>query len=229
MKSKKYNKIPRYFGLRIYLISTLLYFLLVFPVAGILLFKYIPDFIEKTNSPFSQLRNSPDSKALEATINPHSLSDSSKLDIRYTSPHDTIQPDTAIANQDTNIMLNNTEGGNKISGIMGLLVKLLIASFIMGFIFNLPFKIYFRKVRKQKIIRERLRQFCKTYLLRTPLINTLILFLAYGITILYMVYVLLFRSHIDEVNRQFYVQFLFITIVSSILTLLLVYMCERVI
>ena len=45
-QKNKYGKVPRYHGLRIYLISTMLYFFLVFPVAGILLFKYVPDFLD---------------------------------------------------------------------------------------------------------------------------------------------------------------------------------------
>jgi hypothetical protein len=59
-ESRKYSKVPRYHSLRIYLVSTVLYFFLVFPVAGILAVKYVPDYMswEKRTSlsQFQELR-----------------------------------------------------------------------------------------------------------------------------------------------------------------------------
>jgi len=47
-KGRRRKYIPKYYGLRIYLISTLLYFFLVMPIVGILFIKYGPD-IESLN------------------------------------------------------------------------------------------------------------------------------------------------------------------------------------
>jgi class 3 adenylate cyclase len=228
MNSNQPHKVPAYFGLRIFLTSTILYFLLVFPVAGILLFKYIPDFMEKENTPFGKARE----KDVTVTDTMKSqvqmaLKDTSGFHMSLTLPGDTITSDTTKASPQADLDLNNTAGGNKIGGVMALLAKLLLASFILGFAFNLPFKMYFRKIRKHKPVSDRLKQFCKMYLLRTPLINTLILVVAYGITVIYMLFEIFFRENVDDLNRQFYLQFFFITIVSSILTLLLVYMWQR--
>ena len=227
MPGKNYNKVPAYYGFRIFITSTILYFLLVFPVAGILLFKYIPDVMEKEGSPFAQLMQE-EARAAESEIpQAENRQDTSGLVIGLRFPSDTARSDTTGGNSGGQIMLNNSEGGNKIGGVMELLAKLLLASFILGFSFNLPFKIYFRKLKKRKPVPEKLRRFCKMYLLRTPTINTLILFMAFGITIIYMFWVLLFTQGLNELNRQLYIQFFFITIVSSILTLLLVYMWQR--
>jgi len=228
MAKKNYNKVPSYFGFRIFLTSTILYFLLVFPVAGILLFKYIPDFLEREDSPFATFypKEQQTSDSLSQP-NKSMSSDPSAVNVRFSLPGDTVMADTTKSSSRTNIKLDDMEGGNRIGGVMGLLAKLLLASFILGFAFNLPFKIYFNKVRKRKPVSQRLQQFCKMYLLKTPAINTIILFLAYGITVIYMLTELALKKDLDELNRQFYMQFFFITIVSSTLTLLLVFMWQR--
>ena len=41
--AKKLRFVPSYYGFRIYAISTILFMFLVFPITGILLFKYAPD------------------------------------------------------------------------------------------------------------------------------------------------------------------------------------------
>jgi hypothetical protein len=43
----KYQQFPRFYGFRIYFISTLMYFMLVAPFAGFLFWQTLPDLIEK--------------------------------------------------------------------------------------------------------------------------------------------------------------------------------------
>jgi class 3 adenylate cyclase len=122
-----------------------------------------------------------------------------------------------------NAGLESQKGQNKMGDTMGVLIRLLVVSFLIGFVFNLQFKIYFRNKRLLKPIKPRNAQFCTRFILKTPIINVGILMLSYGITILYMLYIILIKEDLDSVNRQFYLQFFFITLVSSILTLMLVY------
>jgi class 3 adenylate cyclase len=228
MDKKTYHKVPAYYGFRIFITSTILYFLLVFPVAGILLFKYIPDEMQNRGPSAAQLNN--EERAITDSISTSQQEQPQEepgLVTDLSVPADTTRADTASAPSDSNLRLEESEAGNKIGNTLEFLVELLLGSFILGFAFNLPFKLYFRKIRKQKPISEKLRRFCKLYLLRTPTINTLILFMAYGVTVIYMLYMLLFLKDLDELNRQLYVQFFFITIVSSVLTLLLVFMWQR--
>jgi class 3 adenylate cyclase len=220
----KYSKVPHYHGLRIYFVSTILYFFLVFPVAGILAVKYVPDYMSrsKTNQP-----NSPISKASQgfSRLNPVDTvsnlikdvkitNDSSLFTIRFSSPDST--------------HFNVTTGGqtgdsSQIGGTMSLLIRLLMVSFLIGLGFNLPFLIYFKKKRRRMPVKARIEQYCRKFVLKTPLINAGILMLPYSITMIYMLYIILFKKGVDDLNSQFYVQFFFITLVASILTLMLVY------
>ncbi|MFO7613914.1 MAG: adenylate/guanylate cyclase domain-containing protein [Bacteroidales bacterium] len=194
----KYSKVPRYHGLRIYLISTFLYFFLVFPVAGILLFKYVPDYLSNNR-----------------------LERSTVDDV---SQNDPTLPEMKVSETDGSVTITGDfEANRQIGGTMALLVRLLIVSFVLGFGFNLPFKLYFRKKRKKQFIKQGIANFCKKFLLKSPLINTGIMSISYGITILYMLYIITIQRDVDELSHRFYLQFLFITLLSSTLTLMLVY------
>ena len=234
MPGKKYKKVPRYFGLRIYLLSTMMYFFMAFPVAGILLFKYIPDYMTSNRENMIDNTVSPLSRASENFSQDTLLLDHPESDFIHIRISDSmrqslvINPDTLISQE--GIQEPETIGiseDNKIGGTMSLLIRLLLISFILGFAFNLPFKIFFRKKRKGKQIPPKLHKYCRKLLLKTPLINAGILFISYGITIFYMVYILLFEENLDEINRQFYNQFFFISIVSSMLALLFVYFWQK--
>ncbi len=220
----KYSKVPHYHGLRIYLVSTILYFFLVFPVAGILAVKYVPDYMNrsKTNQPESAISKTSDafSKLTEndtiAEVNTieNQPADSSSFTFKITTP------------ESTNIGVTvggNTQEDSQIGGTMALLIRLLLVSFLIGLGFNLPFIIYFRKKRKFLPIKPRIQQYCRKFVLKIAWINTGILTLPYSITLLYMLYIIFFKKNVDDINWQFYLQFFFITLVASILTLMLVY------
>jgi class 3 adenylate cyclase len=113
------------------------------------------------------------------------------------------------------------------SAVSGLWIRLLIISFFLGFAFNLPFKIYLRKKRKHKKIKDGLFRFCKKYILKTPIINAGILMITYGITSGFMLYQLLFHGDFNEITLRFYRQFFFIMVVSSILNIMFVYFWQK--
>ena len=222
--AEKKRMVPRYFGLRIYILSTVLYFFMVFPVAGILVFKYIPDYMKMSG--------------IDSQLNGAILSDEPRKDttdplsdLRLSSPGmqtteaDTAAQDTTAAPFEREVELRT--GNNRIGGTLSLLIRLLLISFLLGFLFNLPFKRYFRKKRKGVVVPPRLFNFCKRFLLKTPFINSAILGFSYGVTIVYMLYILFFVEAVDEVNRQFYVQFFFISLLAAILTLLFVYFWQK--
>jgi class 3 adenylate cyclase len=220
----KYNKVPRYYGLRIYMVSTVLYFFLVFPVAGILAVKYVPDYMSraKSNQPQSAISkasegidklNEKDSTTIEQPEFKFS-SDSSSFNISITPPNSTHFGVTTGG---------NTQENSQIGGTMALLIRLLMVSFLIGLGFNLPFLIYFKNKRKSKPIKPRILLYCRRFVLKAPLINSGILGLSYCITLIYMLYIILFKKGVDDLNWQFYLQFFFITLVASILTLMLVY------
>jgi class 3 adenylate cyclase len=224
-ESTKHSKVPRYHGLRIYLVSTVLYFFLVFPVAGILAVKYVPDYMsrEKKNQPESAISRASEgldqlnasdsiSGALQGVT---ASSDSSSFNISITTPG---SPHFGVTTKG-----KTTQENSQIGGTMALLIRLLMVSFLIGLGFNLPFMIYFRNKQKLKPIKPRIQQYCRRFVLKTPLINSGILALSYCITLLYMLYIIMFKKGVDDLNWQFYLQFFFITLVASTLTLMLVY------
>lgn len=213
---------PRYFSLRIYFISALLYLMLVFPVAGIMLIKNLPDYLNKhnidlTGSDTTEMGQPvpPDSAAVTAGA------DTSKVRGVLFTP-----TETQVTRGDEERQ-TVTADENEIGGTLGLLLRLLLISFVLGFIFNLPFKIYFRKKRKHKPVKDKLFRFCKKYLLKTPGIMTAILGISFLGTILYMASMLLFKENVDETNQRFYMQFFFISFTASVLVLLFVYFWQK--
>jgi len=113
------------------------------------------------------------------------------------------------------------------SDVSGLWLRLLFISFFLGLAFNLPFKLYLRKKRRNKKVKEGLFKFCKKFILKTPLINAGILFITYGITSGFMLYQLLFHGDFNEITLRFYRQFFFIITVSSLINILFVYFWQK--
>ena len=238
MAKKKYRPVPRYYGFRIYAISTILFLFLVSPITGILLIKHAPDLQKYRTGDYSfnlpdSLYISPDTIAIA-----YSEADSN-------SANDPIQDTSSTFEGDSLTFIVESAPGEEMlpseppreneedrmtihfSKVSRLWIRLLLISFFLGLAFNLPFKLYLRKKRKNKRIKEGLFKFCKKFILKTPLINAGILFIAYGITSGYMLYQLLFHGDFNEITLRFYRQFFFIMIVSSLLNIMFVYFWQK--
>ena len=234
MTKKKIRSVPRYYGFRIYAISTLLFMFLVFPITGILLVKYTPDLNKYRYGDYimplpDSIGIGPDSIALVFPDPDTSRrtgttfgdgEDSLALSITPSRERDpsTIDPD---AENEEDRMLGH------FSAVSKLWFRLVFISFVLGLAFTLPFKIFMRRKRKLKPIKEGLHNFCKKYILKTPLINAIILFVTYGITSGFMLYQLLFHGDFNEITIMFYRQFFFIMVVSSILNIMFVYFWQK--
>ncbi|MCD4745125.1 MAG: adenylate/guanylate cyclase domain-containing protein [Bacteroidales bacterium] len=238
MKNIKYKKVPKFFGFRIYFFSTILYYLLVLPFLLILTVKYAPElkqFGEKKSKPIEfnydslQVLIDSVSKIIDDKQIDQLLDDSIFIK-KDTLSKSIITINTTSGDKTTAISLNsaNKEETSHINKSFGLLFNLLLISFLLGLIFNIPFKRYFRKKRKNKKISKKLFNFCKKFLLRSPLINSGILFLAYGIAHGYMIYILLSENVFDvELERSLYIKFFYISLVASLLSVLFVYFWEK--
>jgi len=226
MNKPNISRVPRYHSLRIYLISTLLYIFLVFPVSGILTFKYGPEWMQNENQTSGQLET--EGVILKFNTQGDTLGEISDSIIE-TMTGVPLTNDTLGSNITRENSINAKNGGEsrEFAGTISLLLRLLLISFIIGFSFSLPFKIYFSRKRKGREIPPKLFRFCKKYLLKTPIITAGILFISYGIVVGYMGYILFIQSDFNEITQKFYKQFFFITVVSSILTLLFVYYWQK--
>ncbi len=236
MGAKIKSNVPRFFGLRIYILATLLYFFLVMPVSGILLFKYGPMWVESNNLDSTNALNLQafqprlDSLMQDTVLNdlPDFILDSIILNndtALIAGAYD--QADTLSVSQPASVDLSEGDDDWEFGGTIYFLLKLLLISFILGFGFSLPFKIYFWRKRKHKQISDKLYKFCRKLLIRTPVIFSGILFLSFGITLGYMAYKLFIIGGFNDITQKFYEQFFFITFVSALLTVLFVYYWQK--
>ncbi len=246
MAQRPIKKVPRFYGLRIYLSSTLLYYWLCIPFIIILYIKYAPDLKERGIARFADEKELADSiqsnndsinraivnyinKSLE---NPDSLIDNLEghLDnVIDTAEHlnVTIGPSEGVTFK-TDTGEDMVEGNNRISNAFNFLFNLLLISFLLGFMFNLPFKRYFSRKRKGKPISPKLFKFCKRYLLKSPLINASIVGLTYAISHAYMAYILYIDdTFAAELERNRFLHFFYISLIASVLALLFVYFWEK--
>jgi len=214
------KKIPKFYGFRIYLLSSLLYLLLVLPFAGFLLLQNLPAIIEKRDSLISK------TNGLNQGAKPID-NDSIRKDTVWSVRTQADKSGVTINLGGNSTTQVNDQQNEQLSRSFSFLFKSLLISFIAGFIFNYPFKRFFRRRRKQRKISDKLNSFCKKYLLLSPWINAGILGVAYIATLLYMIS-LIYQAPADyDVSKTLFTRFFFISLFSSLLTLLLVYFWEK--
>ena len=211
------KKAPKFYGFRIYFFSSLLYLLLVMPFAGFLLLQNLPDLIEKSGT-FIKAAQGSDASSLidsipEKIVSPF-IEDDAQIEINTSG----INVQTGEKSEQF------TDKQNELLSLsFSFLFKALLISFILGFVFNLPFKRYFSRKRKSRKISDKLFSFCKKYLLVSPWINFSILGLSYVSTLIYMLVLIKTTSSDDGLGAPLFTRFFFISLFSSLLTLLFVY------
>ncbi len=246
MAQRPIKRVPRFYGLRIYLSSTLLYYWLCIPFIIILYIKYAPELKERGIARFgdepavvdSLLTNNDSINRVIVNYINANLENADSL-ISSIEENQDFAIDSA---EHLNVLINPTqgvtfktdsgedmtEGGNRISKAFNFLFNLLLISFLLGFIFNLPFKRYFSRKRKGKPISPRLFKFCKKYILKSPLINAGILGLTYVISHAYMVYILYIDDTFTaDLERNRFIHFFYISLTASVLALLFVFFWEK--
>lgn len=202
------KKFPAFFGFRIYFTSTLLYLLLVLPFAGFLLLQSLPALIEKSGALINQSKIATEIYPADSIPEPVPSADDGLFKVKYDG-----QQITDAQNQ----LLNKS---------FGFLFNALLVSFLAGFIFNYPFKRYFRRKRKNKPISDRLFSFCKKYILISPWINAGILGSALTATLVYM---MIITPTIQNGGSSYplFNRFFLISLFSALLTVLFVYFWEK--
>jgi class 3 adenylate cyclase len=238
------KKAPRFFGLRIYLFSTVLYYWLVLPFLLILTIKYAPQLRELSRQasikteldPATRLTdsiyndNNTLSYSFKQTDNPESDT-SSQLNTNQDShgtPAIHINSRGIKITPDPDSKTDGFDSGRQVGQAFNLLFNMLLISFFLGLIFNIPFKRYFSRKRKRKFISPKLFNFCKRFILRSPLINAGILGLAYVVTHVFMIVTIWFdKPFSNDLEENIYTHFFFISLTASVLSLLFVYFWEK--
>lgn len=221
----KNKKIPRYKFGRIYLLPLLMYFMLVLPLLLFMALKGFPELSKRTGfrEQLSDTIQSPQNNASE-------LRDSTGL--ASTPPGDN---KTSIYVEDARNIHYSFEYEPAPSGKYGMSATLsnlfnilVLITPLLGLVVNIPFKRYFRRKRKGKVISPRLYRFCRKYILKTPLINGGIVFISFTVVHLLMIYTLMFPGKgADAISQGMLTNFLLVSVVASILTVLFIYFWQK--
>ena len=218
IKIKKDKKI-KYKGFRIYFVAFTLFFLLIAPMASVLYLTNLPKLHD-----VSKLFNNTDSTKSETPIYDDGF-------IHVGAKNDKRIIDTVkVADNDIKIIKPHKKTNNDptMFEFEGLLSNLIFLIFLLGLIYSLPYKIYFRRKRKNKKIPERIASFCKKNILYTPIINTAIVaivFIGGELFLLNKIYIV--NDFTNNLKRAISIQYLIIFSVSALLTLTFVYYWQK--
>lgn len=219
---KLITTVPRYRTGRIFIFPLLLYLLLLFPVLGFMVLKSFPSLKDKGKLEFNR-----------ETVEENKVTDQG-LTINLTTNNDK-GIKVVESNGDTTITRNITpvpghdRTSSAFSDSMSMIFRLVFfISLALGIAFNFPFKRYFGRKRKGKNVSRGLYKYCRKFLLKTPLINAGIVFLAFTIMHITMLVQLQSPSAFgDELGRRLYTNYFFISLVASLLSILFIYFWQK--
>ena len=204
----KNKRIPRYQILRIYFFAIILHVLLVLPVFSILYLKNDPTILTAGKKPKDIVKEANNS-ALQNTKSQKNI---------------TIN----LGSNNTEIKADNKRDDKRLDEINKLTFNTLLAVISFIFLLNLPFKIYFARKRNNKIIAQRLLNFCRKLLLKIPVINSAIFLFAFIIIHAYMIIILQNKSNFaDRISHDLYASYLYISLFSSTLIVIFVYLWQK--
>lgn len=209
------NRIPKYKVSRIFILAIILYVLMVMPIAMFFVLKMSPQIIENRGEQFIQI---------DRTDDKSTITDS--LDIQE-KKHEFLEINSK-QNEETGKENVNIEPNPFNRTILLLIRFVVLFSVLMGLLSNLPFKIRFRKERKRKKIPQWINNYTRKTLLHTPLINAGILFLSFSIMHFYMIDAILQnKGFTDEIEKELFEYYLYISLVASLLVILFVYFWQK--
>lgn len=93
--------------------------------------------------------------------------------------------------------------------------------------YNIPFKVYFRKKRKNKAISERLHKYCKKYLLLTPYINSGAFLLGFIVLQANKFIAHAHGGNIQNIEHELFENLFIIMIISSLLIVLFTFFWQK--
>jgi serine phosphatase RsbU (regulator of sigma subunit) len=109
-----------------------------------------------------------------------------------------------------------------------LLFLLILVSMLGGWLYNRPFKQFFRKKARKKEISQKLVERCKNRLFRVPLVNSFIIIFPNLVVILYSIIFLVGKvPEEQEVERSMFIQLNYLTLVATLLEFLFAYYWQR--
>ena len=245
--------IPKFYGLRIYLSSIMLYFFLVLPFIGFIMFQNVPTFIENRAGGIEQVAATADSlidafdsipvfteEELEELVDLAIQGEVDEL-VDKAILYEEADVDTLSESKADLVLIGpEPEEDEEVDGLdmfsdkgpfsryFRLLFILLGVSLLAGLLYNLPFKRFFKKKRRKKEISQKLHAVCRKRLFKLPLVNSLIVTMPNIVVIVYSFIFLVAKVSFDEeVERNMFIQLHYLTIVATLLEFLFVYYWEK--
>jgi len=244
------KSIPKFYGLRIYLSSIILYFFLVLPFIGFIIFQNVPAFLENRGIQTEQIAATADSilMALDTIAELGEEELDSMINLGFQVDIDSLvfkakemeaqSPDTLSESDDSRILIGPPPDDDErlrifaekgpFARYFSLLFMLIGASLLVGLFYNLPLKRFFKKSRRKKEISQKLHTTCKKRLFRLPLVNSLIVTMPNIVVFIYSFIFLVSEVSLDEeVERSMFIQLHYLTIVATLLEFLFVYYWQK--
>ncbi len=239
------QRTPKYYGFRIYFSSAMLYFFLVFPFLVYLAVQNIPERAKK--------KGWFDKEAVARVDSMATAVDSmlTAVDSAYTFAPEQIDSlvnraiapleshaDSTTENRGSGVVVGPVadqkdhkglfEESGPIPKYFTLLFFFTMLSYLLGFIYNFPFKRYFKRIMRRREIPAGLHAFCKKQLLRTPVINALIITLPNMVVIAYsLLFILTRKTFHGDIERDLFIRFFYVTLAVSLLEFLFTYYWQK--
>jgi len=232
------RSVPKFYGKRIYLTSTILFYMLVIPFLLFLGYRSIPEIAEKKNwfksdsvamadSLFMEMDSlfMMDQPAMDSTID-NAIQLAESYAKAHTPDSGTPRVKVDVSREDDDDSPFDEEG--YVPRYFLLLFILLIASFLAGYIYNRPFKKYFKRKRRGREIPEKVQAYCKKHLLSSPVVNAVILTSPNLLVLLYALLFLIIPSKFEEeFQREMFIQLTYLSLLASLLEFLFVYYWQK--
>lgn len=213
--------VPKYRTGRIFLFPLMLYLLLLFPVLGFMVLKSFPNLKDKGGlESVKEAVKEPQQKEGQVVIDIGADKGGLKVTQNDGDTIVTSKIESPKGKDSTSSALNQS---------MSMIFRLVfLLSLVLGISFNYPFRRYFKRKRRGKTVSTSLYKFCRQFLLKTPLINAGIVFLAF--TIMHVTMIVQLQSpegFPDELGRRLYTNYLFISLVASLLSILFIFFWQK--
>ncbi len=184
--------------------------MLVMPISVIMLFKYGPYWLE-------------DKQILEANNAKEQINlSANQFDTLFI---DSIQLNSVQKPADKSIVIEPEDLDFPYA--FSLLTRMMFVSIALGFAWNYPFKLYFRKKRRLEQPSAKLELFCRKWLLKVPHVNALIIGFGFATALTFMAFEIYGTSFKSDTTFDFFQQFFFISTLGAILTIIFVYFWFR--
>ncbi|RLD37210.1 MAG: hypothetical protein DRI74_07290 [Bacteroidetes bacterium] len=211
------KKVPKYISFRIFISSALLYFFLVIPFAGFMWVQKIPDLLKmEIGVDISQVDSLLKSRVKQQEqVIQKSTQEYDTQDILITNIYE-----RATSKEKPDLEIKSTSHIGK--SFDYLLNAFLVSLIILGF-FSVPFKRFFRRKKKQVFITQKLENHCRKWLLKTPLIHTVLFAIPLLVSLTYTTWALYSNPLNNNVRFNLLQAYFYVSLLSSFLTILFVY------